>query len=513
MANQIPITYFVTASTVKLSATLLPLQLSTILILTDEQPITTQDNDYIISRTTTTIVNAYGTNSETAALGNSIFSQQPNILANSGYVIVAPMKQNITPDPIAATAGTFTTQPLQDNIDNFSTVTSGDLTLTIDGNKTTITGLDFAAAQNLTDIANVIGAKLTELATVSVTGDNEIVFTSLTIGANSKVEMSATTDGTGIDLYGTDYLNGAQGIAVTGTDEVQPANRQETLTEAITRLKGQMYFNGIITTRDCSDDEYIEAAKAVNGYQDRILFVPKTNKNALTTGGLFQTLKNYTFVKMLYYGYGATETAKKQNARNFAAAYASRGFAVNYNGTNTTLTMNLKDLNGIEADTTIDETLLNSLASVGADCFPSVEGLAKVVTNPQNGYYFDEVQNLIWFTSAIQRGVFNVLAGTSGKIPQTEAGLEKIDNAIEAVCKQAVTNGYLAPGAWNSPDTFGNYDDFIRNISEFGYYYYHTPVSEQAQAEREQRKAPLYSIAGKQAGAVQSANILIYIED
>ena len=174
--------------------------------------------------------------------------------------------------------------------------------------------------------------------------------------------------------------------------------------------------------------------------------------------------------------------------------------------------MNLKDLVGIEADTNISETILNQCAELGVDCFPSIEGLPKVVSNRQGTMYFDQVANLIWFVNAIQTAVFNTLATTQTKIPQTEAGMEKIAKAVKSVCNQAVTNGYIAPGTWNSPDTFGNYDDFMRNIEEFGYYQYHQPIAEQAQSERENRQAPLWSIAIKESGAVHSANILITIE-
>ena len=52
----------------------------------------------------------------------------------------------------------------------------------------------------------------------------------------------------------------------------------------------------------------------------------------------------------------------------------------------------------------------------------------------------------------------------------------------------------------------------MRNIEEFGFYIYHMPVAEQSQTDRQARKAPVYQIAGKEAGAVHKANILIYIE-
>lgn len=174
--------------------------------------------------------------------------------------------------------------------------------------------------------------------------------------------------------------------------------------------------------------------------------------------------------------------------------------------------MNLKDLTGIVADTNISETILNKCAEIGADCFPSIEGLAKVVSNRQGGMYFDQVANQIWFVNAIQRNVFNLLATTRTKIPQTEVGMNMIVAAIKEICNQAITNGYIAPGTWNSSDTFGNLEDFHRNIDEVGYYIYHQPITEQTQNEREQRKAPLFQIAAKESGAVHSANILIYLE-
>ena len=174
--------------------------------------------------------------------------------------------------------------------------------------------------------------------------------------------------------------------------------------------------------------------------------------------------------------------------------------------------MNLKTLNGIVADTQISETILESAKSAGVDCYPSIEGLAKVQSFKHANMYFDQVTNLIWFVNSLQREVFNVLATTGTKVPQTEPGLEIIRTAIRGVCNQAVTNGYVAPGQWNSPDTFGNYDDFMRNIEEFGFYDYRQPVAEQAQSERETRQAPVWQIAAKEAGAVHSANILVYVE-
>lgn len=380
---QIPITYIVSASAVSPQQGLEPLKLSTILLLTTDEPAVSLTESYIISKTLKGVTDVFGTESETAKQAQAIFAQSPNILANDGYLIVAP--------------------------------------------------------------------------------------------------LTSTTD--------------------------QDVTTYETLSAGIARIANEIYFEGIITTKAADDSEYAAASTAVQAMQNRVLMLPRSSSSAFS--GIFSTVANNTNTKCVYYSHGDNAA---QNARIFAAAYLSKAMSVNYSGSNTTMTMNLKDLAGIEADTNISETILGQCASVGADCFPSIEGLAKVISNAQGGMYFDQVLNQIWFVNTIQREVFNTIATVRTKILQTDAGLEMITKTIRQVCKQAVTNGYIAPGTWNSAEFFGAYDDFYRNIEEFGFYIYHMPVAEQLQSERQQRKAPAYQIAAKEAGAVHSANILIYLE-
>ena len=384
---QIPITYVVSASAVTPQQGLEPLKLSTILLLTTDAPLSAIDGSYIISRTLKSVTDIFGTETETAMQAQAIFAQQPNILANDGYLIVAPL-------------------------------------------------------------------------------------------TSTEEEIEGET----VTTY-------------------------EDLSTAIARIANEIYFEGIITTKEADDTEYAAASTAVQAMQNRVLMLPSSSSSAF--GGIFTTVQTNTNTKCLYYSYGDDAA---QNARIFAAAYLSKALSVNYGGSNTTMTMNLKDLAGIQADTNISETILGQCETAGADCYPSIEGLAKVISNAQGGMYFDQVLNQIWFVNTIQRNVFNVLATTRTKIAQTDANLEIITKAIRQVCNQAVTNGYLAPGTWNSSDIFGNYEDFHRNIEEFGFYIYHMPVAEQSQTDRQARKAPVYQIAGKEAGAVHSANILIYIE-
>jgi len=74
------------------------------------------------------------------------------------------------------------------------------------------------------------------------------------------------------------------------------------------------------------------------------------------------------------------------------------------------------------------------------------------------------------------------------------------------VLGEAVNNGLVAPGTWNA-DGFGLLErgDYL----DKGYYVYTTPVAEQAQSEREQRKCPPIQIAAKLAGAIHFVDVQI----
>jgi len=202
-------------------------------------------------------------------------------------------------------------------------------------------------------------------------------------------------------------------------------------------------------------------------------------------------------------------TAGVLTARKFAAGYAARLFGTNFNGSNTTITMNLKQIVGIGADTGINETIAAQCQTVGVDFYALVQGLPEVVSTGGNGYS-DNVYNLTWLLNALQVATFNTLGTTSTKIPQTETGMNTIKSSVAQVLNQAVANGFLAPGTWTGA-LFGNPASLATNIQQFGYYVYSQPVSQQIQSDRAKRIAPLVQIAIKYAGAIQSVNGIIYI--
>lgn len=415
----------------------------------------------------------FGTDSETFKMANAIFSQQPNILAGGGYLVVIPFveaKQTLAFSGIAA-SGTFTIQ--------FSEGTT--------------------AAINWNDIASAIQTK------VRAVPGLEAVKVSGSIASQSLV----------LDLLG---LYGPQTLVVIGSNSlatsvpaavtVTPTTTQvgESMAAAITRTKDLVQYFGILAT-EIFDEATTLAAAAVVQALNKIIFFVSRDDTDVQAGGILDLLRTGNFSQSRGLFYGADNDS---DCLVMEASYAGRALSTDFSGSNTTATMHLKDLVGVQPDPSMTQALLALCQTAGADVYASFQGVPKVFTSGANSF-FDQVYNLRWFVGALQVAGFNYLAESSTKIPQTENGIDGLKGAYRAICEAAVTNQYSAPGTWNSATTFGNQADFIANIAQRGYYIYSAPISKQLQADRVLRKAPLIQIALKEAGAVQSSNVIVYV--
>lgn len=427
---------------------------------------------YMIALSPDTIGDAFGTDSKTYALAVSIFSQKPNILANNGYLVVIPFVievQHVAFSGLAA-SGTYEL--------NFAA--------------------DVTAAINWNDTAVQIQAKvrtLTGLEDAVVTGT---AATSLNITFNGYYGNAALITVTNDTLQ----TSGLASVTLTVTQ----TTAGEDLATAIARTKDLVQYFGLLTDNILIQADMLAAAAVVETLNKIAFYVSRTQAD-IEPGGMLDLLTTGSFHKNrgLYYG-GATNLVALQ----YMAAYVGRALSTNFNGNNTTQSMHLKDLIGIQPDPTMTQTILNLAQDAGADCYVSLQGIPKVFTSGAN-HFFDQVYNLGWFVGAIQIALFNILAQTSTKIVQTEDGVGLLKNGVRKVCQQGTINQYLAPGQWNLPNTFGNQSDFFANIAQVGYYIYSLPISLQSQASREARESPLIQIAAKEAGAINSANVLISI--
>jgi hypothetical protein len=280
----------------------------------------------------------------------------------------------------------------------------------------------------------------------------------------------------------------------------------ETLSAAIVRTAGLVQYFGILVAEMVTSVPMLAAAATLQPLDKLAFFVSRTAGD-VAPGGLLDELRTggFSHSRGLFYG-GADD----QSALVMSAAYAARALSTNFSGSNTTQTMHLKDLIGVQPDPMMTQTLLGQCTAAGADVYCSLQGVPKVFTSGGN-QFFDDVYNLLWMVGALKVAGFNALAQSSTKLAQTEDGIGVLKGAYRAVLEAAVTNQFLAPGQWNSPTTFGNQEDFFRNLSERGYYVYSQPVAQQLQVDRAARKAPLIQIACKQAGAVHSSSVIVNI--
>lgn len=415
----------------------------------------------------------FGTGSETFAMANAIFSQQPNILAGGGYLVVIPFavaEQTLTFSGVAA---------------------SGTFEIVLPGGTT--------AAINWNDSLSVIQGKVqavpqaeSVLVTGSISSESLVLNFKGVYGPVANVTFAANTLATSVPA------------AITIT--VAPTIVGETLAAAITRTKDLVQYFGIVADLIVDEGDTLAAAAVVQPLNKIIFFVSRTSADVMS-GGLIDMLRTGDFSQSRGLFYGSSDDS---SALVMMASYAGRALSVDFSGSNTTSTMHLKDLVGVQPDPSMTEALLVLCQAAGADVYASFQGVAKVFTSGANEF-FDQIYNLQWFVGALQVAGFNYLAESSTKIPQTENGIDGLKSAYRAICEQAVTNQYLAPGQWNSSTTFGNQGNFLANISQRGYYIYSAPISQQLQADRVARKAPLIQIAVKEAGAVQSSSVIVYV--
>lgn len=395
----------------------------------------------------------FGTTTETYNQAVAVFSQQPNLLAGNGVLIIFP---SFTASAIASV-----------------TIAAG--------------GTGYVAG----DVLNVVQ-----------TGAYGGVVTVSTVYAGAVTGVTVTTGGAGYSAAAGLATTGGSGTGCTITIATVTT---ETLAQAIARVAEMVFFCGIISTSYGANSTWAALATVVQAYGNKLLFLPS---NSLTDiPGVFTTIKNATnyYTRCLYYS-----SATAANCRLFAAAYAARLMSVNFGGSLTAITMNLKQLSGIDVDSGISQTVASLCATAGVDVYASYAGTPAVISNGANKYA-DQAFNLIWFVSALQVAGYNALASLSTKIPQTENGMNLYKGQLKLVCEQAVANGYIAPGTWTAVDTFGDQGNFLSNILSTGYYIYSSPINQQSAAARAARQAPLVQIAIKEAGAIQSSVINVYV--
>lgn len=478
MANELSVNNVVTVSLAAAQSGLSDYNVNNLAILTSETPNASFGAlGYKLYLNASELATDFGSDSDTYHMGAQVFAQSPNILNGGGYLAVITYASGVA----AKGSATFSANPSASD-----TITIGSTTLTFKTETSAET--DVKIGETLAETLQNLVSKTISGVSLLYSNEGVLTITATTLG----------TSGNSIALAKSSSVITLSGATLTG------GSATESTAQAIQRAEGLVAFYGVISQRTLTTSEIQDAAAYVQTVNKLFGYV-LWDAQELQAGGLFKTIADlkYTHARGLFYSNSAT-------AKLFLAGYFGRLLSTNFEGSNTVQTMHLKDIVGVTADTDITQTLLNLAKENGADTYPSIAGLPKVFCSGANDYA-DQVYNLAWLIGKIEVAGFNTLATTSTKVPQTEAGMDVLKGAYRLVLDQAVRNGYLAPGKWNRVDKFGDVAAFDQNIEQVGYYIYSSPVALQSVSDREARKAPLVQIAAKEAGAIHSTSILLYI--
>lgn len=487
LTYEVPLNYTINVSLSALPQGLAEYNTNSIAIFTNE-PAGFSEN-YRAYMTPTPVASDFGTNSLTNKMAQAIFSPVPNFRTGGGVLYIFPF------NGIDATSGSLITKSLSANIENFQSLSNGALNISIDGNVSTVTNLNFSAVKNLEDVVTVLQDANLDV-DIALNGES-IEFTSRTTGTSSAIIIGTVSEADVIDISGASYLDTAEASTEVGTDA-----SGETLAEAVQRAIQQVYFGGVLTTQVVEDTTRLENAEAIQSldciYYDSL-------KSLSDIASLGADIKSAGLSKTRTLAYS------QEKGKEAIASYCSIAKSTNYKGSNTAKTMNLKTLTGIVGDKGLSDTYVLSANSNGVDIYGNTGGISVVYSNDNNGYT-DDIENQLWLKKALEIAGFNYLRQTNTKIPQTEAGMTGLKNAYAQVCEQAIRNGVVGAGTWNSSVPFGDAEDFVRNIEEKGYYIYSIPISQQSQTDREARKAPVVQIALKFSGAIHFSDVIVTVE-
>jgi len=385
---------------------------------------------------------------------------------------------------------------------NWQAVVNGGFDIKLDGVNKQITALNLSGAANMNAVATAIQTKLAAAAagTTCVFDGTRFIIRSGTTGIASTVDYTTAPTGAGAP---TD-IGAMLGSRIEDLGIKTAGAAVETIAGTLDALQNiDPSWYGFTFTKEVTEQNVKDAAAW--GEARVKMFGYTTSASNVLDQAAVNDICSYMKSNL----YDRTVGIWDDNDVYQIVSVFARGFTVNFNEQNSTITLKFKLLPGT-SPITITES--QRLALVAKNCnyytyFGDSAMLAEGVM--ASGKFFDERHGLDWLQNAIETNVFGYLYTRTTKVPQTDKGVAALVQQVEKAGREAVNNGLLAPGVWNGMD-LGEVrsGDYLPK----GFYVYAQPVAEQNQSDREARKAPPIQMLAKGAGAIHSADITVTFE-
>lgn len=439
-----------------------------------------------------------------AEVGADFGSTAPEYLAAQLYFSQSPQPRSLKIGRWFKTAasgkmvGALLT-PAQQALSNFTAVTTGGFTYTLNGGvPTNVTGVNLSAATSLNNVASLITAALTGATMVWNATYQRFELTSSTTGATSTVSF-LSAPGSGTDLSALLKMRSTD----SGAYQAPGAAAESALTavQYFEQNLGQTWYALNVLGIDAPFSDHLAIAGYIEGLDTKHLYGVSTQD----AGVLSSVTTSDIAYQLAAQGYNRTLVQYSSNTPYSAASLLGRAITVNYAGNSTVITLMFKDEPGIVGEF-LNATQANALRAKNCNVFVNYNNNTTIIQNGTvaSGRFIDEITGTDWLAVTLQNELYNILYTSPTKIPQTDAGMHVLTTKCEQVCGQGVTNGLLAPGVWNSAG-FGilNQGDYM----DKGYYVYAAPIATQSVADRAARKSVPIQIAAKLAGAIHEVSV------
>ena len=446
------------------------------------------------------------------------------------------------PRPADLYIGRWATEPTQARLngallDEYQTaiaiwqaISNGGFDIAIDGTNRTITGLDFSGVSNLNAVAGIVTDALAGMAvcvwnatlrrfeiTNSSTGSTSVLgyaskpsyAVGLATEAGQQINTEAgahiiVTSGSGAtDISG--MLGLAEGMAYSPVDGIDSETPEECAMRMVD-LSADWYGLMFAARKPITTAQHVDVAALIEASEISHIYGITTDNKAVLDASITTDIAS----RLRSLSYQRSFVDFSTTARYTAAAIFGRAFSVNFRASNSTITLMFKEQVGVPSEK-LSAQQAATLKRKNCNVFVLYNNGKAILQHGTmaGGWFFDERHGLDWLQNLMQTEVFNLLYTSNTKIPQTEQGMGYIETTLAKCCGQALTNGLIAPGIWNS-DPIGDELDRGAALST-GFYIYHQPIADQFQSDREQRKAPVFQVALKLAGAVHSVDVLVAV--
>lgn len=320
-----------------------------------------------------------------------------------------------------------------DTLDKFKAITAGGLTLSIGGTPLVIGGINFSGIANYAAAVPILQAKVGSAG--KVTYDNNVFkIESATTGVTSTITRPSAA------LQALDVVLGWNtGVMVKGAVEETPA----VALNALWDLDRTTY--GVTLDKKWTDQEAVITETADWAEAMKRVFFNTTNEAAALQTGVKGDASVIAKLKAKSLNRTLSMYSSKP-AEYPAVSIAGRAFTVNFEGTNTTITLMYKKCPSITVED-LTPSQYSALTAKNGNAFVNVDGSSMHATSTMaSGAFLDTIHGTDWLQNSIETGVFNLLYRTATKIPYTDVGAGMIVQRVEQSLRQGVTNGLIAPG-------------------------------------------------------------------